>query len=153
MLTLKKTRHKLILDLIEQQDVATQDELLELLLERGYSVTQATVSRDVKELRLLKTLGPNGVYRYSVETNNANNYTDMFNALFSGSLLKVDYAGNICVIKCIPGLAQAACAAIDSMNVTEVVGTIAGDDTIFMLCRTTDEAQGVAAALKRMIKN
>ena len=71
---MKKTRHKLILDLIEQQDVATHDELLELLLERGYSVTQATVSRDVKELRLLKTLGPNGVYRYSVETNNANNF-------------------------------------------------------------------------------
>ena len=63
----------------------------------------------------------------------------------------VDYAGNICVIKCIPGLAQAACAAIDSMNVTEVVGTIAGDDTIFMLCRTSDEAHGVAEALNRMI--
>jgi transcriptional regulator of arginine metabolism len=150
---MRKNRLAKIVDIITEHDVETQDELLELLLERGYKVTQATVSRDVKELRLLKTLGPNGVYRYSVENNNTTSYTDMFKALFSGSLLKVDYAGNICVIKCIPGLAQAACAAIDSMNVTEVVGTIAGDDTIFMHCRTTDEAQGVAAALKRMIKN
>ena len=149
----KKLRHSKIMELILDHAVETQGQLTNLLIKAGFDVTQATVSRDVKELRLLKTLSPNGVYRYSVETNNTTNYTDMFNALFSGSLLKVDYAGNICVIKCIPGLAQAACAAIDSMNVTEVVGTIAGDDTIFMLCRTTDEAQGVAAALKRMIKN
>lgn len=148
---MKKRRHKLILDLIEQYDIGTQEELLVLLREKGCDVTQATVSRDVKELRLLKTLGSNGVYKYSVERSNDNGYTGMFDALFQSAMTKVDYAGNICVIKCSPGLAGAACATIDAMNVSEVVGTIAGDDTIFMLCRTSDEAHGVAEALNRMI--
>lgn len=148
---MKKRRHKLILDLISQYDVGTQEELLSLLRDRGYDVTQATVSRDVKELRLLKTLGSNGVYKYTVERPVDTSYTGMFDALFQSAMTKVDYAGNICVIKCSPGLAGAACATIDSMNVNEVVGTIAGDDTIFMLCRTDDEARGVAEALNRMI--
>ena len=149
---MKKRRHKLILDLIEQYDVGTQEELLALLRDRGYDVTQATVSRDVKELRLLKTLGSNGVYKYTVEnTKTAAGYSGMFDALFQSAMTKVDYAGNICVIKCSPGLAGAACATIDSMNVHDIVGTIAGDDTIFMLCRTAEEAQGVAEALNRMI--
>lgn len=149
---MKKNRHKLILDLIAQYDVGTQEELLLMLRERGFDVTQATVSRDVKELRLMKTLGSNGVYRYTVEKIGEGGYSGMFDAIFSGSLVNVDFAGNICVIKCSPGLAQAACAAIDAMNVSEVVGTLAGDDTIFMLCRTTEEAQGVAESLKRMMR-
>ena len=149
---MKKRRHKLILDLIEQYEVGTQEELLALLRDRGYDVTQATVSRDVKELRLLKTLGSNGVYKYTVEnTKTAAGYSGMFDALFQSAMTKVDYAGNICVIKCSPGLAGAACATIDSMNVHDIVGTIAGDDTIFMLCRTAEEARGVAEALNRMI--
>ncbi len=148
---MKKRRHKLILDLISQYDVGTQEELLALLRDKGCDVTQATVSRDVKELRLLKTLGANGVYKYTVEHTKDTGYSGMFDALFQSAMTKVDYAGNICVIKCSPGLAGAACATIDSMNVNEVVGTIAGDDTIFMLCRTFDEAQGVAEALNRMI--
>jgi transcriptional regulator of arginine metabolism len=122
-----------------------------MLKEKGCDVTQATVSRDVKELRLLKTQGANGIYKYTVEKAKDNGYTDMFDALFQTAMTKVDYAGNICVIKCSPGLASAACATIDAMNVSEVVGTIAGDDTIFMLCRTDDEAHGVAEALNRMI--
>ena len=148
---MKKRRHKLILDLISQYNIGTQEELLTLLRDNGFDVTQATVSRDVKELRLLKTLGSDGVYKYTVEHSNDVGYSGMFDALFQSAMTKVDYAGNICVIKCSPGLAGAACATIDSMNVHEVVGTIAGDDTIFMLCRTTDEARGVAEALNRMI--
>jgi len=148
---MKKRRHKLILDLIEQYDIGTQEELLALLRDKGYDVTQATVSRDVKELRLLKTLGANGVYKYTVEATKNTGYSGMFDALFQSAMTKVDYAGNICVIKCSPGLAGAACATIDSMNVHDIVGTIAGDDTIFMLCRTDDEARGVAEALNRMI--
>ncbi len=148
---MKKRRHKLILDLIEQYDIGTQEELLALLRDKGYDVTQATVSRDVKELRLLKTLGANGVYKYTVENTKNTGYSGMFDALFQSAMTKVDYAGNICVIKCSPGLAGAACATIDSMNVHDIVGTIAGDDTIFMLCRTAEEARGVAEALNRMI--
>ena len=148
---MKKRRHKLILELIEQFEVGTQEELLAMLKERGYDVTQATVSRDVKELRLLKSLGSNGVYKYTVDRPKDNGYSGMFDALFQSAMTKVDYAGNICVIKCSPGLAGAACATIDSMNVHDIVGTIAGDDTIFMLCRTAEEARGVAEALNRMI--
>ena len=148
---MKKRRHKLIFELIEKYEIGTQEDLLQMLRERGCDVTQATVSRDVKELRLLKTLGANGVYKYSVEKAVDNSYPGMFDALFQSAMTKVDYAGNICVIKCSPGLAGAACATIDAMNVHEVVGTIAGDDTIFMLCRTPDEARGVAEALNRMI--
>ncbi len=149
---MKRNRHRQILDLIKEYDVGTQDELLLLLKDRGFDVTQATVSRDVKELRLLKQPGPNGVYRYTVEKTPDNGYTGMLETLFRGSLVKVDYAGNICVIKCSPGLANAACAAIDNMNVNEVVGTIAGDDTIFMLCRTPEEAREFAAALENMMR-
>lgn len=148
---MKKRRHKLILDLIEQYEIGTQEELLAMLRDRGYDVTQATVSRDVKELRLIKSQGASGFYKYAVESKKSIGYTDMFDALFQSAMTKVDYAGNICVIKCSPGLASAACATIDAMNVSEVVGTIAGDDTIFMLCRTDDEAHGVAEALNRMI--
>lgn len=148
---MKKKRHKLIFELIEKYDIGTQEELLRMLREKGCDVTQATVSRDIKELRLLKTLGANGLYKYSVEKVADTGYTGIFDALFQSAMTKVDYAGNICVIKCSPGLAGAACATIDAMNVHEVVGTIAGDDTIFMLCRTADEASGVAEALNRMI--
>ena len=148
---MKKKRHKLILELIAKFDIGTQEELLSLLKENGCDVTQATVSRDVKELRLLKVLGSNGVYKYSVERSGDSGYAGMFETLFQSSMTKVDYAGNICVIKCSPGLAGAACATIDAMNVSEVVGTIAGDDTIFMLCRTEEEAKNVAEVLNRMI--
>ncbi len=148
---MKKRRHKLILELIEKYDIGTQEELLSMLRDRGCDVTQATVSRDVKELRLLKVLGSAGIYKYTVEKTGDNNYTGMFDALFQSAMTKVDFAGNICVIKCSPGLAGAACATIDAMNVRDVVGTIAGDDTIFMLCRTPEEAQSVAEVLNRMI--
>ncbi len=150
---MKKNRHSLILEIIKEYDVGTQEDLLILLREKGCDVTQATVSRDVKELRLHKTLDSKGVYRYTSEKIKENGYTGMLSSLFAGSLVNVDYSGNICVIKCSPGLASAACAAIDNMNVSEVVGTIAGDDTIFMLCRTEDDASNVASSLLKMIKD
>ncbi len=149
---MKKNRHKVILDLIKEYDIGTQEELLALLREKGFDVTQATVSRDVKELRLLKTLSSNGIYKYTVEQPRADDgYNGMLDVLFQTSLTKVDYAGNICVIKCSPGLANAACATIDAMNVYDVVGTLAGDDTIFMLCRTPEEAANLAEMLNNML--
>lgn len=150
---MKKNRHKVILELIKEYDIGTQEDLLALLRDRGFDVTQATVSRDVKELRLLKTLGSNGVYKYTVEQRRADDgYNGMLDVLFQTSLTKVDYAGNICVIKCSPGLANAACATIDAMNIYDVVGTIAGDDTIFMLCRTPEEAANLAETLNNLSK-
>ena len=149
---MKKNRHKVILDLIKEYDIGTQEELLALLREKGFDVTQATVSRDVKELRILKTLSSNGVYKYTVEQPRADDgYNGMLDVLFQTSLTKVDYAGNICVIKCSPGLANAACATIDAMNIYDVVGTLAGDDTIFMLCRTPEEAANLAEMLNNML--
>ena len=148
---MKNTRQSALLNLIKNNVIDTQEKLQFELRELGFNVTQATVSRDVKELRLLKTLGANGVYKYTVENTKNTGYSGMFDALFQSAMTKVDYAGNICVIKCSPGLAGAACATIDAMNVHDIVGTIAGDDTIFMLCRTSEEARGVAEALNRMI--
>ncbi len=149
---MKKNRHKVILELIKEYDIGTQEELLALLREKGFDVTQATVSRDVKELRLLKTLSSNGIYKYTVEQPRADDgYNGMLDVLFQTSLTKVDYAGNICVIKCSPGLANAACATIDAMNIYDVVGTLAGDDTIFMLCRTPEEAANLAEMLNNML--
>lgn len=149
---MKKNRHKVVLELIKEYDIGTQEELLALLREKGFDVTQATVSRDVKELRILKTLSSNGVYKYTVEQSRADDgYNGMLDVLFQTSLTKVDYAGNICVIKCSPGLANAACATIDAMNIYDVVGTLAGDDTIFMLCRTPEEAANLAEMLNNML--
>lgn len=149
---MKKNRHKVVLELIKEYDIGTQEELLALLREKGFDVTQATVSRDVKELRILKTLSSNGVYKYTVEQPRADDgYNGMLDVLFQTSLTKVDYAGNICVIKCSPGLANAACATIDAMNIYDVVGTLAGDDTIFMLCRTPEEAANLAEMLNNML--
>ncbi len=150
---MKKDRHSVILELIRDYDVATQEELLVLLRERGFRVTQATVSRDVKDLRLVKTLTSNGIYKYMPETAPEHSYNDMFDVLFKTSLTKVDCAGNICVIRCSPGLAGAACATIDALGLEEIVGTIAGDDTIFMLCRTPEQAKELVASLGQKIRN
>ena len=139
---------KLILDLIEQQDVATQDELLELLLERGYKVTQATVSRDINELDLEKALSKTGVSCY-MKAHRAN--SAHFDNIFRQSFSRIDSAGNIVCVKCRSGLANGACATLDSMNMDYVVGTIAGDDTFFILVRTEKDAATLVAYLKKML--
>ena len=148
---MKKDRHSVILELIHDHDVATQEELLVLLRERGFRVTQATVSRDVKDLRLVKTLTANGIYKYIPETAAEHSYNDMFDVLFKTSLTKVDCAGNICVIRCSPGLAGAACATIDAMGLEDIVGTIAGDDTVLIVARNDEDAEVVVNALKDLI--
>lgn len=149
---MKKTRQKLILELIDSCPVATQEDLLVKLAERGYDVTQATVSRDVKELRLIKTLGEDGEYRYSVEKATTEDTASKFNAIFSESVISIDYAGHMCVLHCYAGLASAACAAIDSMNIKEVLGTIAGDDTIFVLCRDEKDACTLTGTIEKMLR-
>ena len=133
---MKRKRHALILELIQQYEITTQDELLAKLRENGFEVTQATVSRDIKELRLVKAMSPSGQYRYMAGAAQGDEYLAKFYTIFSGSVISVDYAGNTCVVKCYAGMAQAACAAIDAMHFEGIVGTLAGDDTIFVLCRT-----------------
>ncbi len=133
---MKNQRHELILEIINNQPVATQEVLIELLAERGVRTTQATLSRDIQQLSLVKQRDADGNYRYTfpaaaVEERN----------LFTEAVLSVDYAMNTIVVKCRAGMAQGTCAAIDSVNHEGVVGTIAGDDTIFILVRSEADAK------------
>ena len=150
---MKRKRHALILELIQQYEITTQDELLAKLRENGFEVTQATVSRDIKELRLVKAMSPSGQYRYMAGAAQGDEYLAKFYTIFSGSVISVDYAGNTCVVKCYAGMAQAACAAIDAMHFEGLVGTLAGDDTIFVLCRTPELTQQLKSSLDKMLQN
>ena len=150
---MKRKRHALILELIQQYEITTQDELLAKLRENGFEVTQATVSRDIKELRLVKAMSPSGQYRYMAGAAQGDEYLAKFYTIFSGSVISVDYAGNTCVVKCYAGMAQVACAAIDAMHFEGIVGTLAGDDTIFVLCRTPELTQQLKSSLDKMLQN
>lgn len=150
---MKRKRHTLILELIQQYEITTQDELLTKLRENGFEVTQATISRDIKELRLVKAMSPGGQYRYMAGAAQGDEYLAKFYTIFSGSVISVDFAGNTCVLKCYAGMAQAACAAIDAMHFEGIVGTLAGDDTIFVLCRTPELARQLKSSLDKMLQN
>ena len=150
---MKYKRHNKIIEIITEYDIDTQDELIAKLREAGFDVTQATVSRDIKELRLIKTQSPDGGYHYTTGTHT--NSVDMsfkFHAIFSESVNSVDYAMNTVVVKCYTGMANAACAALDSIHWRGVVGTLAGDDTIFILMRDEAGAQEFVEQLNRLIE-
>lgn len=148
---MKKKRHEKILEIIQKNEIETQEELQEKLKTSGFEVTQATISRDIKELRLVKELSSSGKYKYSTGRKLGKDFSNRLSSVFSESITAVDYALNTVVIKCFAGMANAACAAIDSMHWDGVVGTLAGDDTIFILCRTSDLAIVFASDLEKMI--
>ena len=148
----KNNRLNDIISLIEKYEIDTQEELTAKLKELGYNVSQATVSRDIKELRLIKHPSVNGQYKYSLATSADEKYMKYY-AIFSESVTMTDYAQNICLLKCHPGTAQAACAAIDALGLSEVLGTIAGDDTIFILCRTERAAQNTTREIETLLKH
>ena len=152
---MKNKRQEVIVDLIKNYVLTTQDELQEALKNLGFDVTQSTVSRYIKELRIVKSQDSNGIYRYHIASRINDNKRDRnhFEEMFGKSCVDVVYSMNTVVVKCYAGMASSACVALDHLFSDIILGSLAGDDTIFMLCRTTDEAQGVAAALKRMIKN
>ena len=147
---MKNKRQTKLLELIEKYDMETQDDLMMRLREAGFEVTQATVSRDTRELKLFKIMTPDGGYKYVAPSRGENN-VPKFNIAIAESIRSVDTAGNIIVLKTYPGLAQAVATGIDAIDSSNILGCVAGDDTIFMLCRTPDEARGVAEALNRMI--
>lgn len=149
---MRRERQALILKLIEQNTITTQEDLLNKLLEGGVSVTQATVSRDIKDLGLIKRPAANGSYKYCVSTEVADETTQKYQAIFVQSAIYADNAGHICSIKCHTGTANAACAALDSMNWADIVGTLAGDDTIFVLCRTTEAAIKTKDVIEKLLK-
>ena len=148
---MKKRRHELIIKAIENRDISTQEELLLALREDGLDVTQATVSRDIKELGLVKSMGKNGRYRYSMPKSATGEAGRTFHNIIAPSVLWVDYALNTVVIKCYAGMAQAVCAAMDTMELSGVVGTLAGDDTIFVLYRNEGLAHELTNTLRHMI--
>ena len=138
---MKKNRQKRILQLITEYPISTQEDLLKRLRASGLDVTQATVSRDIKELRIVKLMGENGQYRYAVSDKpREENLENKFRSIFVHSVKNADHAGHSMVLRCYTGTAQAACAAFDSMRWDGLVGSIAGDDTIFVLFRTPQHA-------------
>ena len=149
---MKNTRQSAILNLIEQYDVETQEELAAILRKAGFSVTQATVSRDIKELRLVKVLADKGGYKYAVSDQAAQGLADRFARIFSDSVLSIVPAVNIVVIKTLVASANAAAEAVDSMHIPGILGTMAGDNTILVVTRSEEEAVSVAQQLQDMLK-
>ena len=149
---MKKRRQAKILEIIRNLDVETQEDLQALLLESGFEVTQATISRDIKELRLVKERSENGRYVCSTgKKSNSDSVSVRASGIFIDSVISVEYALNIVCVKCFSGMAGAACAAVDSMQWDEVVGTIAGDDTIFVLCKTENAAKVFTDNLEKLL--
>ena len=148
---MKTRRHAKILELIKEHDIDTQDELLRHLREEGFDVTQATVSRDIKELRLVKTLSRSGKYKYSTGSETTNDMSAKFYSLFSDSVLSVEAAMNMLVVKCMTGMDQAVCASMDAMHWQNFVGTLAGEDTIFIVCRSEAAAQEAQEEFRKLM--
>ncbi|MCL2513869.1 MAG: hypothetical protein FWF08_08200 [Oscillospiraceae bacterium] len=148
----KKERQNLILKLIDKYGLGTQEGILEKLLENGVSVTQATVSRDIRELKLVKQPTSGGAYMYNFELSLKNGLNVKYYNIFSQTVYLADHAGNICVLKCHAGTASAACAAADEMELPEVAGTLAGDDTVFILCRSESAAANIKNILEELLE-
>ena len=149
---MKSTRHSLILEIIEQKDIETQEELAEELKRRGVKVTQATVSRDIKELRLLKVLSDHGGYKYATVERAEKGMSERFIRILSESVISLDNVGNLIVIKTLSGSGNAAAEAIDSMKWSEVLGSIAGDNTILVIARSEDAVESLMARFNTLIK-
>jgi transcriptional regulator of arginine metabolism len=147
----RKERQAHILKLITDYQISTQDELILHLTEDGVQVTQATISRDLKELKLVKKVGSDGKSYYSVGTTDRELHQERYNSILAGAILSVDSALNTCVVKTHVGMANAAGAALDALDFEGIVGTLAGDDTIFVLCRTEERAEAFCQELRERI--
>ena len=148
---MKSSRHMAILKIIKENDVETQYDLARLLQENGYNVTQATVSRDIKLLNLIK-VSENGRQKYVVYANEENGNNGKYNTILKEGFVSMDMAQNILVIKTVSGMASAVCAAIDAMKMREIVGSIAGDDTIMCAIRTVDDTYAVMKKIRRIVE-
>ncbi|MBO7148914.1 MAG: arginine repressor [Clostridia bacterium] len=146
---MKNARQEKIIELISERVIETQEELSELLKKSGFNVTQATVSRDIRELKLVKTVTTDKRSKYSLVKDNKDKKSSIHKDLLAASVSNVDYAMNITVVKTIAGMAQGAAAAIDSMHSDTIVGCVAGDDTILIVMRTEQAAK----QLKEEIEN
>ena len=149
---MKSARHSLILEIIEEKDIETQEELAEELKRRGMKVTQATVSRDIKELRLLKVLADHGGYKYATVERAEKGMNDRFVRILSECVISAESVNNLIVVKTLSASANAACEAIDSMKWSEVLGTIAGDNTLLVITRSEEVVESMMARFNALIK-
>lgn len=149
---MKYNRHAKILDIIENYDISTQDELAEKLREQGLDVTQATISRDIKELRLVKVMDTEGKTKYTVINNDSGVLSEKLLSVLRGGYVSSDYANNILVIKTLPGMASAVASSIDSLGWMAIIGTIAGDDTIMVITRAERIAEELQEKISQLLR-
>ena len=149
---MKTNRQSKIIEIILKNEVETQDELSALLEKDGFRVTQATVSRDIRELKLTKIPTAGGRQKYAVITDAPENLSKKYERVLREGFLSMDMAQNILVIKTVSGMASAVCAAIDAMKMREIVGSIAGDDTIMCAIRTVDDTYAVMKKIRRIVE-
>lgn len=149
---MKSKRQAKIMEIISTTNVETQEQLLQELQEAGFTSTQATISRDIKELRIVKELTSFGTYRYTTAAREVpNTFSSRLNAIFRECVTNFDYAQNIIVIHTLPGLANAAASALDAMNMSVVLGSIAGDDTVIIVMRDTNAAAAFCGEIKGLL--
>ena len=149
---MKNDRQAKILEIISTENIETQEQLLDRLQAHGITSTQATISRDIKQLHLIKEPMGQGMYKYAVSGNRTKlNFAERLRTIFRESISSIDSAQNIVVIKTMPGLASAACAAMDGMDFSFMVGSLAGDDTAFIVMRDTESALEFCKEIKEML--
>ena len=148
---MKESRQKVILEIIAENDIETQNQLIDALTNAGVKSTQATISRDIKELRLVKELTPRGTYRYAAPAADPSDHSDRLRTIFQQCITSFACAQNIVVIKTLPGLASAACSAIDKMDISDIAGSIAGDDTAFIAMFSTEAAESFCKELESFV--
>ena len=149
---MKSNRQNVILSIIAKQEIETQYHLLDALQQQGIQTTQATLSRDIKELHLVKILSPSGKYRYAAPAEESKpRYDDRLRKIFRESVTSYAAAQNIVVIKTLPGLASGAAGTLDSMTIADLVGTLAGDDTAFLVMKTNSAADALCEEIKKML--
>ena len=149
---MKSQRQAKILEIISNKNIETQEQLLAELQAEGFRGTQATISRDIKELRIVKELTSLGAYRYTISSSDlGSTFSARLNTIFRECVISFDYAQNIIVVRTLPGLASAAGSAIDAMNLNTIVGTLAGDDTVMIVMRDTNAAATLCGEIKSLL--
>ncbi len=149
---MKTQRQAKIMEIISTRNVETQEQLLDALRQAGFHSTQATISRDIKELRIVKELTSFGTYRYTTATGEmGGSFSSRLNTIFRECITGFDYAQNLLVLRTMPGLASAAASAIDAMNMSVVLGTIAGDDTVFIVMRDNNAAAAFCGEIHNLL--
>ena len=149
---MKNKRQEKILELIAKYEIETHDDMISRLRDDGYNVTQATISRDMRELKLTKVLTSRGTYKYTVNNSRHHANNVKFNNAVVDSIVSVDYAGTNIVLKTYPGMAQAVASSVDALNVDDILGCVGGDDTIIIVTRDEESSAEISEKIKELIK-